>query len=133
MCNANHADEYEYARDPLTNKTVPRFRGRMISLKKYLDSASGHLTDDREQEKEEVLWAAIRAYRSALHEMGSCCSERCSTLGAELKKGFWELKESLDSGIGRQTVAPTGINVQRSTPTRKALLRRFGADATAIS
>jgi hypothetical protein len=44
----------------------------MISLKKYLDSDQSDLPTSIRQGPREILPAALKAYRSALVEMGSC-------------------------------------------------------------
>jgi two-component system, chemotaxis family, chemotaxis protein CheY len=84
----------------------------MVSLKKYIDSASGHPTENCGPDTEGVLGAAIQAYRAALHEIGSCSSEGCQALGAELKKSLWEIEVSLGAEIGFGAIATAERSVQ---------------------
>jgi diguanylate cyclase (GGDEF)-like protein len=84
----------------------------MISLKKYFDSTSDRPTKNCEPDKEGVLRAAVQAYRSALHEMGSCSMGCCPVPGAELKASLWEIEESLGAEIGFGAIATAERSVQ---------------------
>jgi diguanylate cyclase (GGDEF)-like protein len=84
----------------------------MISLKKYLDSATVGSTAQVEPEAVGVLSTAIAAYRSALLEMGGCSLDACPALGDGLKRSLGELGERLSNGMSPVAVAATDRDVQ---------------------
>jgi len=84
----------------------------MISLKKYLDSDQLDLPNVICQDPREVLPAAIKAYRSALVEMGSCSTDACPALGADLKRELGRLEAGLAAVVNREQVETTRQNVQ---------------------
>jgi diguanylate cyclase (GGDEF)-like protein len=84
----------------------------MISPKKYLDSVPSDLPKVIPQDPREVLPAAIRAYRSALVEMGTCSTHACPALGNDLKRELGRLEAGLASVINRERVESTEKSVQ---------------------
>jgi diguanylate cyclase (GGDEF)-like protein len=84
----------------------------VISLKKYLDSDKSELPRVIHQDPREVLPAAIKAYRSALVEMGSCSTDACPALGNDLKRELGRLEIGLASVMNCEQVETTQKNVQ---------------------
>jgi diguanylate cyclase (GGDEF)-like protein len=84
----------------------------MISLKKYLDSASDSFQADPEQDDDSILPAAIAAYGSALLAMASCGTEACPALGADLKRGLGKVEESLACHMTSEQVAGAEASVR---------------------
>jgi diguanylate cyclase (GGDEF)-like protein len=84
----------------------------MISLKKYLDSDEPDLPEVIRQDPREVLPAAIKAYRSALVEMGSCSTDACPALGNDLKRELGRLEVGLAAVMNREQVETTQKSVQ---------------------
>lgn len=84
----------------------------MISLKKYLDSDPSDLPKVIRQDPREVLPAAIKAYRSALVEMGSCSTDACPSLGSDLKRELGRLEVGLGNLLNREQVETTEKSVQ---------------------
>jgi len=82
----------------------------MISLKKYLDSASTEL--HREEEEKDILPTTIAAYGSALREMGNCGIEACPALGEGLKRGLSKLERGLSVDMNREKVNATESKVR---------------------
>jgi diguanylate cyclase (GGDEF)-like protein len=85
----------------------------MISLKKYLDSASTGLVMDGEPDEGTLLPVTIAAYRSALIQMGNCSQDACPALGDELKRGLEKLEESLSTEISCKAIEATEEGVQQ--------------------
>jgi diguanylate cyclase (GGDEF)-like protein len=88
----------------------------MISLKKYLESASvDPATADSaipaRLEEWEILPATMRAYRSALREMGSCSVDACPGLGEGLKRSLNKLGEDLATGMSPEALAAAETTV----------------------
>jgi GGDEF domain-containing protein len=83
----------------------------MISLKKYLDSASS-TEAHREPDDDGILPAAIVAYGSALLAMGNCGMEACPALGADLKRGLGKIEETLACGMTSEQVAGAETSVR---------------------
>ena len=84
----------------------------MISLKKYLDrDLTGSNTDAR-ADGEDLLPAALAAYRSGLLDMGSCSMEACPALGTELNRGMGRLEQQLAAHPSRETVEDTEKRVK---------------------
>jgi diguanylate cyclase (GGDEF)-like protein len=104
----------------------------MISLKKYLDSASvkpepqgisgNYRETDREKDKSLLL--AMAAYRSALREMGSCSVEACPGLGQGLKKGLGKLEEKLATDTRPESISFSEANARKQ-------LQDWGRDTSA--
>jgi diguanylate cyclase (GGDEF)-like protein len=84
----------------------------MISLKKYLDSDQSDLPKVIRQDPREVLPAAIKAYRTALVEMGSCSTDACPALGADLKRELGRLEAGLAEVVNREQVETTQQGVK---------------------
>ncbi len=84
----------------------------MISLKKYLDSATDDATAQIEPEAASVLTAVIDAYRSALFEMGGCSLAACPALGEGLRRSLGNLGERLSTGMSPEAVLATDKEVQ---------------------
>ena len=84
----------------------------MISLKKYLDSDQSNLPKATRQDPREVLPIAIKAYRSALVEMGSCSTSACPALGNDLKRELGRLEASLATVSNGDQVEATRESVQ---------------------
>src|ERR1019366_4621816 len=87
-------------------------RGRMISLKKYLDSAPFSTNADCWQQKDEIASVAIAAYGSALESMGNCSLGACPSLGSELKQRLGELNRNLSSRMNCESLEFTDRQVQ---------------------
>lgn len=96
-------------------------RGRMISLKKYLETVGSSPDDVEETVGEDVLPATVAAFRSALLEMGSCSLEACPALGNELNRRLRDLQERLGERVCRETVDATATGVREQ-------LRDWGAN-----
>ena len=90
----------------------------MISLKKYLDSASdgaaqqGGPDSPREKALANLLALAVAAYRSALREMGACSIDACPALGQGLKKSLGKLEEKLSTDIRSETLEASQTGAQ---------------------
>ncbi len=84
----------------------------MISLKKYLDSATVDSTVEVEPEAASTLSAAIAAYHSALLRMGVCSLEACPALGIDLKRRLSELGERLSIEMKPEAIMATDREVQ---------------------
>src|SRR5271165_4905264 len=82
----------------------------MISLKKYLDTVD--LGGEVSRTEDEVLPAAIAAYRSALLEMGNCSLEACPGLGDCLKQSLEKLGDGLSASVTREAVEAAEAGVQ---------------------
>jgi diguanylate cyclase (GGDEF)-like protein len=105
---------------------VAPHRGKMISLKKYLDSAPAPrlvLDAPFELVEQDILVAALTAYGSALTEMGSATLQACSGAGEELQDRFQQLKGGLSPEMGPEALAATSAEVQEQ-------LRNWGRRAT---
>jgi diguanylate cyclase (GGDEF)-like protein len=87
-------------------------RGRMISLKKYLDSVPAVCHADRSSNGKGIASAAIAAYGSALVEMGSCSLDACPGLGSELKQNLDTLNRNIGNGVSCETLAATDQQVK---------------------
>lgn len=87
-------------------------RTPMISLKKYLDSEEPDPRKEFRQDPREVLPAAIKAYRSALVEMGSCSTDACPALGNDLKRELGRLEIGLATAMNCELVESTQKSVQ---------------------
>jgi diguanylate cyclase (GGDEF)-like protein len=85
----------------------------MISLKKYLDSVQASSSADYALDEEDILPAALAAYRSALLEMGSCSLNACPALGEELKSGLGKLESDIALDMSREEIEATDKDVQR--------------------
>lgn len=77
----------------------------MISLKQNLDSPSDLPKKDCALDEKGVFLATVRAYRSALREMGNWSLEACPVLGAELRQSLGKLEESLSGEVDRGAIA----------------------------
>ncbi len=84
----------------------------MISLKRYLDTAGSGSNSVEKTGGEDVLSAAIAAYRSALFQMGSCSMEACPALGSGLNRGLGKLEGQLSNGVTRETIEATEASVE---------------------
>ncbi len=84
----------------------------MISLKKYLESATSGSTMQSEQDDRDILAMAIAAYRSALVEIGSCSMDACPALGEDLKRSLGKLGESLSIDMSPKAVDAAERSVQ---------------------
>jgi diguanylate cyclase (GGDEF)-like protein len=84
----------------------------MISLKKYLDSSESDLPVASPPDQRAVLPAAIKAYRSALVEMGSCSTNACPALSNDLKRELGRLEVGLSAALDRDLVENTQKCVQ---------------------
>jgi diguanylate cyclase (GGDEF)-like protein len=84
----------------------------MISLKKYLDLAQSDSKKPGVADGNEVLPAAIAAYRSALLEMGSCSRDVCPALGEVLQQRLAKVEEDLSSEITRADIESIEKKVQ---------------------
>lgn len=83
----------------------------MISIKKYLDSTQGSIAFDL-PDAGDILPATMKAYRSALLEMGTCTVEACAGQGAELKHSLDELEDRLSIVMSSKAVEATERKVQ---------------------
>ena len=109
-------------------------RGRMISLKKYLDSAPSSTNADCWQQKDEIASVAIAAYGSALESMGNCSLDACPSLGSELKQRLGELNRNLSSRMNCESLELTDRQVQEQLQDwgrRTELPNSAAADSTA--
>lgn len=79
----------------------------MISLKKYLDSASSGSSERQEPDKRDIFSVALGAYSSALQEMGNCSVEACPSLGNGLQQSLGSLNATLEVGVSREKLALT--------------------------
>lgn len=86
--------------------------GRMISLKKYLDSVPSGTDADCWQQKDELASVAIAAYGSALEAIGNCSIDACPGLGSELKQRLGELNRNLSSRMNCESLQLTDRQVQ---------------------
>jgi diguanylate cyclase (GGDEF)-like protein len=86
----------------------------MISLKKYLDSATDFTETSRDENDESTLSAVIDAYGAALLVMGDCGTEAYPALGADLKRGLHKVEESLTCAMTREQIegAKTSVREQ---------------------
>jgi diguanylate cyclase (GGDEF)-like protein len=84
----------------------------MISLKRYLDSASSGSVDNREHGRGDLTSDALAAYASALVAMGGCSLDACPGLGDGLRQYLGGLSRKLSMGINRETLAATDREVQ---------------------
>ena len=87
-------------------------RGRMISLKKYLDSVPSGTDADCGQQKDEIASVAIAAYGSALEAIGNCSIDACPGLGSGLKQRLDELNRNLSSSMNCESLELTDGQVQ---------------------
>ncbi len=85
---------------------------RVISLKKYMETAGNATSAEKAEGGDGLLSAALAAYRSALFEMGSCSMEACPSLGNELNRGLAKLEGRLATVVTRETVEETEASVQ---------------------
>jgi len=67
-------------------------RGPLISVKRYMDANNNIDWLQTESDLGDTAAAVIAGYRSALHEMGSCAVEICSTLGTPLQQNLRNLE-----------------------------------------
>ncbi len=86
----------------------------MISLKRYLDSASPGANEAAETDGTDMLALAMAAYGSALLEMGHCSLDACPALGNELKDSLEKLKINLSAAMSRAELAATDMGVQEN-------------------
>jgi diguanylate cyclase (GGDEF)-like protein len=81
----------------------------MISLKKYLDSASLQPASQEPEMKihpdGKVLFPyALSAYRSALLEIGDCSANASPALALELKREFQKVDESVGAAVSKESL-----------------------------
>jgi len=91
----------------------------MISLKKYLDSDRAVLEEDRE----DLLSAAVAAYDAALGQIGDSGLIACPAVGDVLKHKLMRLRAALSAKIDREKLAETDAGV-------RAELRDWGKQAS---
>lgn len=84
----------------------------MISLRKYLDSASAVLDEHAEPDVAATAAEALAGYGAALMEMGNCSLEACPGLGGKLKEKLERLSGGLKSGVGRNSLAAVDREVR---------------------
>ncbi len=87
---------------------------QMISLKKYLDSASAGSKALGITGEKDMLSATMAAYGSALLGMGSCSVDACPGLGVGLKQRFDELSSNLSREMSRESLATMDGDVKGS-------------------
>ncbi len=95
-------------------------RGQMISLKRYLDAVDDEplvqIADRAETadatDANELIPAAISAYRSALLETGKYSLDACPALGEGLNHGLQKLSEKLSRTVTREAVEGAEKSVQ---------------------
>jgi diguanylate cyclase (GGDEF)-like protein len=96
-------------------------RGKMISLKKYLDSTPDAVQEQSVPESGSSVFdagifaLAVSAYRSALREMGNCSVEACPALGQVLKLGLGKVEEKLAVDSGRAMIEASVAAVREQT------------------
>jgi diguanylate cyclase (GGDEF)-like protein len=83
---------------------------RMISIKRYLDSAFEVEGEDGSREGD-LATAAIAAYGASLVEMGNCSLEACPGVGDGLKRNLDELRSNLSPAIEMGALAATESKV----------------------
>lgn len=83
----------------------------MISLKKYLDAPS-HKTIETDDGEEGLAVAAIRAFRSALREMGRATAEACPVVGPVLKQELGNVEDRLLDDASLDTIESAEKAVQ---------------------
>ncbi len=91
----------------------------MISLKKYLDASQTQAAEPVEQE---LLPAALAAYRSGLLEMGSSSVDACPALGEELKRSLAQHAAKLNCAM---TPARSRILLVNPAVALKGRLRKI--------
>jgi diguanylate cyclase (GGDEF)-like protein len=94
----------------------------MISLKKYLDSASSQpepstpktaRTEFKIHPEGKTLFpAALFAYKSALVEVGDCCLHACPALGSDLKNELRMVDNTLTDSLTREVLAGAEAQVR---------------------
>jgi diguanylate cyclase (GGDEF)-like protein len=94
----------------------------MISLKKYLDATDAGAVADDAPEGEELLSAALAAYRSSLLETGNYSLDACPGLGKDLKTSLSKLGEKLTGEISAKKIDATEKGVREQ-------LREWGGRA----
>lgn len=109
-----------------------RTRGKMISIKEYLEQRQPELTDEAQvvpgkedaRELEALLPVTVAAYRSALAEMGNCGQDVCPALSEELKQGLGKLSVRLGAELCREAIEQIvgGVREQLQGWGRRAAL-----------
>jgi diguanylate cyclase (GGDEF)-like protein len=94
----------------------------MISLKKYLDSASSPTESSTptvarpalkiHPEGKALYPTALFAYKSALVEMGDCSLYACPALGGDLKRELRMMNEALTDGVSKEVLESTEAGVR---------------------
>jgi diguanylate cyclase (GGDEF)-like protein len=94
----------------------------MISLKKYLDSASSQAAPSQPAAPEPVLKVhtegkalfpyAISAYRSALIEMGDCSASASPILASELKRDLQMVDETVGDKVSKESLQAAEATVR---------------------
>lgn len=79
----------------------------MISLKRYLDSATTPADETEGNCPPAACLALLSAYRSGLAEMAECGTNACPDLASELKSGITRLDEDLGDHPGLSSIART--------------------------
>ncbi len=89
-------------------------QGKIISLKKYLDSASPGSGEAAETDETGMLALAMAAYGSTLLEVGNCSRDACPALGNELKDSLGKLKANLSAAMSRAELEATNTGIQEN-------------------
>ncbi|MGA9585600.1 MAG: GGDEF domain-containing protein [Terracidiphilus sp.] len=79
----------------------------MISLKRYLDSATTRAEETEGNCPPAACLALLSAYRSGLAEMAECGANACPDLASELKSGITRLDEDLGDHPGPASITRT--------------------------
>ena len=85
----------------------------MISLKRYLDSASLGSDPNSDPEPADLAFQALAAYSSALQAMGLCSQDACPALGAELSRNLSRLSRGMACITSCEKLAVTDKQVQQ--------------------
>jgi diguanylate cyclase (GGDEF)-like protein len=85
----------------------------VISLKRYLDSASLGSDPNLDPEPADLAFQALAAYSSALETMGLCSLDACPALGSELSRNLCELSRGLAAVTSSERLAATDNEVQQ--------------------
>lgn len=84
----------------------------MISIKKYLDSASSPSIEPDDKGETAILPAVLNAYRSALFDIGTSCMSACPALGEELIRSLNKFAKKLSPTMSPETVGATERDVR---------------------
>jgi diguanylate cyclase (GGDEF)-like protein len=85
----------------------------VISLKRYLDSASSVSDANSRPEQAHLAFLALAAYASALEAMGLCSQDACPALGSQLSQNLGELSRGLATLTSSEKLAATEKQVQQ--------------------